>query len=225
MRVLLVEDEMEMALALTEVLTQNQFVVDHVQTLDLADEALQSPVHDVVVLDRQLPDGDGLDFLFELRKRGKTVPVVVLTAHNMPPDRIAGLNQGADDYIGKPFLADELIARMRAVVRRSEVNGTDINIVEGNLTFDPNHNEVKVAGQMISLPRREVLLLQMLLRRAGRTVLRRTLEEAVYGFDDEIQSNALDRHVSTLRKRLSDAGATVTIHSMRGLGYLLRQTA
>jgi len=226
MRVLLVEDEAEMALALSDVLRQNQFVVDHVKTLELADEALRSDVHDAVILDRQLPDGDGIDFLKELRRSGQLVPVVVLTAHNMPPDRIKGLNQGADDYLGKPFLADELIARLRAVVRRSDLPGNEKAVMtEGNLSFDPSHNEVSVGGVPLSLPRREVLVLNMLLRRAGRTVLRRTLEEAVYGFDDEIQSNALDSHVSRLRKRLSEAGASVTIHSMRGLGYLIRASA
>lgn len=224
MRVLLVEDEMQMASALTDVLTQNQFIVDHVENLDLAGEALQSDVHDVVILDRQLPDGDGVDFLAGLRKAGHGIPVVVLTAHNMATDRIAGLNQGADDYVGKPFLAEELIARVRAVVRRSEMNGTNPAIEEGNVSFDPNHNEVSVDGKALSLPRREVLVLQLLMRRAGRTVLRRTLEEAVYGYDDEIQSNALDSHVSKLRRKLADAGASVTIHSMRGLGYLLRAT-
>jgi DNA-binding response OmpR family regulator len=222
MRVLLVEDEAEMAVTLTDLLTQNQFVVDHVRTLDLAGEALLSGVHDAVLLDRQLPDGDGLDFLKELRRMGKGIPVVVLTAHNMPRDRVSGLNFGADDYVGKPFLAEELIARLRAVIRRSEANGTDPAIVEGNVSFDPSHNVVTVDGRVLSLPRREILVLQLLLRRAGRTVLRRTLEDAVYGYDDEIQSNALDSHVSRLRKKLVEAGATVTIHSMRGLGYLLK---
>jgi DNA-binding response OmpR family regulator len=224
MRVLLVEDEAEMAVTLTDLLIQNQFVVDHVRTLDLADEALLSKVHDAVLLDRQLPDGDGLDFLKRLRKAGQGIPIVVLTAHNMPPDRVSGLNFGADDYVGKPFLADELIARLRAVIRRSEASGTPPVIIEGNLSFDPSHNVVSVEGNVLSLPRREVLVLQLLMRRAGRTVLRRTLEDAVYGYDDEIQSNALDSHVSRLRKKLVEAGATVTIHSMRGLGYLLRAT-
>lgn len=224
MRVLLVEDEIQMAAALTEVLKQNQFVVDHVVNLDLAGEALKSDVHDAVILDRQLPDGDGIDFLAGLRKAGHGIPVVVLTAHNMPPDRIAGLNLGADDYVGKPFLTEELIARLRAVVRRSEAKGIEPAIVEGNVSFDPSHNEVSIDGKALPLPRREVLVLHLLLRRAGRTVLRRTLEEAVYGYDDEIQSNALDSHVSRLRKKLADSGASVTIHSMRGLGYLLRAT-
>jgi DNA-binding response OmpR family regulator len=224
MRVLLVEDEAEMAAALTDLLTQNQFVVDHVRMLDLAQEALLSKVHDAMLLDRQLPDGEGLDFLKKLRREGESIPVVVLTAHNMPPDRVSGLNLGADDYVGKPFLADELIARLRAVIRRSETNGTNPTISEGNVVFDPSHNVVSVDGAILNLPRREVLVLQLLLRRAGRTVLRRTLEDTVYGYDDEIQSNALDSHVSKLRRKLAEAGATVTIHSMRGLGYLLRAT-
>lgn len=221
MRLLLVEDEMEMAKALSVVLGQHHHVVDHMPNLELAREAIRSKVHDAVILDRQLPDGDGLTFLREMRDRGDNTPVIVLTAHNMPADRISGLNDGADDYLGKPFLADELMARLRAVVRRSDTYSSQV-LTEGNVILDLDHQEVTVGGEAIVLPRREMLVLQVLLRRPGRTVLRRVLEEAVYGYDDEIQSNALDSHVSRLRKKLSDAGATLTIHSIRGLGYLLK---
>lgn len=221
MRLLLVEDEMEMAKALGTVLIQHHHVVDHMPNLELAREAIQSKVHDAVILDRQLPDGDGLTFLREMRDAGDTTPVIVLTAHDLPTDRIGGLNDGADDYLGKPFLADELMARLRAVVRRSDSYASQ-TLSEGNVTLDLDHQEATIGGEPLALPRREMVVLQVLMRRAGRTVLRRALEEAVYGYDDEIQSNALDSHVSRLRKKLSDAGATVTIHSMRGLGYLLK---
>lgn len=221
MRVLLVEDEAEMAKALSVVLSQNQYVVDHMSNLEHAREAIKERVHDVIILDRQLPDGDGFELLRELRAAGDRTPVVVLTAHNIPEDRIEGLDQGADDYLGKPFLVDELMARLRAMARRAE-NYSSQMFKEGNLTLSSDTGEAMIDGVSVALPRREMLVLQLLLRRAGRTVLRRNLEEAVYGFDDEIQSNALDSHVSRLRKRLGDAGATVTIHSMRGLGYLLK---
>lgn len=221
MRLLLVEDEIEMARALSAVLAQHSHVVDHMTRIEDAREAVRSKVHDAVILDRQLPDGDGLVLLREMRNTGDTTPVIVLTAHNAPIDRIGGLDDGADDYLGKPFLVDELMARLRALARRSESYSSQ-HVVEGNVQVDLDHQELVVAGQLISLTRREMLVLQLLIRRAGKTVLRQSLEEAVYGFDDEIQSNALDSHVSRLRKKLADAGASVTIHTVRGVGYLLR---
>jgi two-component system, OmpR family, response regulator len=221
MRLLLVEDEVEMARALSAVLVQHQHVVDHITSVEDAREAVLARVHDVVILDRQLPDGDGLDLLREMRDAGNTTPVIVLTAFNAPTDRVSGLDDGADDYLGKPFLAQELMARMRAVVRRSD-NYSSQEIVEGNLRFDFDHQELSVNGEAVSLPRREMLVLQLLMRRAGRTVLRRTLEDAVYGYNDEIQSNALDSHISRLRRKLADAGANVMIHTVRGVGYLFK---
>lgn len=210
-----------MAKALSMVLAQHRHIVDHMTRLEHAREAVRSKVHDAVILDRQLPDGDGLVLLREMRDAGDTTPVIVLTAHNAPTDRVGALDDGADDYLGKPFLADELMARLRAIVRRSDSYSSQ-TIVEGNVRVDLDHQEVTVDGEAIALTRREMLVLQMLMRRVGRTVLRRALEEAVYGYDDEIQSNALDSHVSRLRKKLADADASVTIHTIRGIGYLLK---
>lgn len=221
MRLLLVEDEVEMAKLLCTVLGQHNHIVDHMPTLDLAREALRENVHDAVILDRQLPDGDGLSLLREIRDCGNSTPVIVLTAHNMPNERISGLDDGADDYLGKPFPTDELLARLRAVVRRSDAYSSQ-RTTEGNVSIDLDHQEVTVSGQPLPLPRREFLILQLLMKRFGRTVLRRALEEAVYGYDDEIQSNALDSNVSRLRKKLADANADLVIHSIRGLGYLLK---
>ena len=221
MRLLLVEDEIEMAKALSAVLVQHSHVVDHMTCIEHAREAVRSKVHDAIILDRQLPDGDGLTLLREMRSAGDTTPVIVLTAHNAPIERIGGLDDGADDYLGKPFLADELMARLRAMARRSE-NYSSQQVIEGNVHVDFDHQELSVGGEQISLTRREMLVLQILIRRAGKTVLRQALEEAVYGYDDEIQSNALDSHVSRLRKKLADAGASMAIHTVRGVGYLLR---
>jgi DNA-binding response OmpR family regulator len=221
MRLLLVEDEIEMAKALSAVLAQHSHVIDHLTCIADAREAVLSKVHDAIILDRQLPDGDGLSLLRDMRTAGNTTPVIVLTAHNSPIDRIGGLDDGADDYLGKPFLADELMARLRAMARRAEHYATQ-QVVEGNVRVDFDHQELAVGGQPINLTRREMLVLQLLIRRAGKTVLRQSLEDAVYGFDDEIQSNALDSHVSRLRKKLADAGASMTIHTVRGVGYLLR---
>lgn len=221
MRVLLVEDDVEMASVIGAALTKRGAVVDHVTTLEHGREAMVLKLHDVMLLDRNLPDGDGVELLAEMRQQGIRTPVIMLTAHNEPADRIAGLDVGADDYIGKPFLPDELMARIRAAARRFTTYESS-TLTVGNLSFDTNSSETRVEQKVVTLPRREALLLKALLRRPNTTVLRAALEDAVYGFDDEIQSNALDSQVSRLRKRLGDAGASVTIHAIRGVGYLLR---
>lgn len=135
MRLLLVEDEVEMARALMAVLVQQKHIVDHMTSIENAREALLSNVHDAVILDRQLPDGDGLALLREMRDAGDKTPVIVLTAQNEPGERVDGLDDGADDYLGKPFLADELMARLRAVVRRSESYISKV-FAEGNVEID-----------------------------------------------------------------------------------------
>jgi DNA-binding response OmpR family regulator len=222
MRILLVEDEAEMAGALTSALKAYGMVVDHVLSLAEAEEAISADVHAAVLLDRQLPDGDGLALIPKLRARADGVPIIVLTARGRLADRVEGLDGGADDYLAKPFAVEELLARLRAVLRRPAGVKPDI-VRAGRLAFDLGHREASVEGRPLDLPRRELLVLEALVRRMGRTVLRSSLEEAVYNFDDEIQSNALDTHVSRLRRKLSDANAGVEIHGIRGVGYLLKQ--
>jgi DNA-binding response OmpR family regulator len=222
MRILLVEDEAEMAGALTSALKGYDMVVDHVPTLAEAEEAISADVHMAILLDRQLPDGDGLSLIPKLRARADGVPIIVLTARGELADRIAGLDSGADDYLAKPFAVEELLARLRAVLRRPAGVMPDI-VRAGRLAFDLGHREASIDGRTLDLPRRELLVLEALIRRLGRTVLRSAVEEAVYSFDDEIQSNALDTHVSRLRRKLADADAGVEIHGIRGVGYLLKQ--
>jgi DNA-binding response OmpR family regulator len=227
LRILLVEDEPEMASALGTALIRHDIVLDHVPTLAEAEEALFDNVHDAVLLDRQLPDGDGLSLLVQLRARAvevRNTPVIVLTARGEVADRVAGLDAGADDYLAKPFAVEELLARLRAVLRRPG-NVPNRVVRLGRLAFDCEHREASVDGAALDLPRRELLVLETLLRRAGRTVMRPALEEAVYGFDDEVQSNALDAHISRLRRKLGEAGAGLEIHGIRGVGYLLRVAA
>ncbi len=224
MRLLLVEDEPEMAAALTSALQRHDAIVDHVPTLDIARTAVRDGAHDVILLDRQLPDGDGIDLIRHLRAHNSQVPVIVITARGSLPERIGGLDHGADDYITKPFAIDELLARIRAVLRRP-AERRPLHVRVGALAFDLDGREANVAGTVIDLPRRELLVLEALIRRHGRTVLRSAIEEAVYNYDDEIQSNSLDSHISRLRKKLSEAGAGVEIHGIRGVGYLLRPIA
>ncbi|WZB64041.1 response regulator transcription factor [Achromobacter xylosoxidans] len=221
MRILLVEDEAGMVDALTAALRRHGIALDHAGTLAAARSLADSGQHDAVLLDRRLPDGDGLELLVRLRARQEGVPVIVMTAVGELADKVGGLNAGADDYLVKPFAFDELLARLRAVLRRPVLMQPDV-VRLGGLAFDLTHSEASVAGQRLELPRRELLVLEALVRRACRTVVRAALESAVFSLDDDIQSNALDTHVSRLRRKLEQASAGVEICGIRGVGYLLR---
>ncbi|WP_028055174.1 response regulator [Sinorhizobium medicae] len=221
MRILLVEDEAEFAKAMRGALERDRFVVDWVTSISLASEASRSHVHELVLLDRTLPDGDGLSLIPQLRADNPGVPIIVLSARGELTERVAGLDDGADDYLVKPFDLAEMLARIRAVQRRPNELAPD-EIVVGDLLFDMAFGEARVHGTQLVLQRREVAVLTALIRRRGRVVLRETIEEAVYGFDDAIQSNTLDSHISRLRRKFSEAGAGVEIHTVRGVGYLLR---
>jgi DNA-binding response OmpR family regulator len=224
MRILLVEDEPALADTLRGALEREQFVVDHADGLALAAEAARCGMHDLVLLDRTLPDGDGLTLIPTLRSINPGVPVIVLSARGELSDRIAGLDEGADDYLAKPFALAEMLARIRAVRRRpNELSSDEVRV--GRLVFDLAFDEAAIGDERLDLPRRELRVLAALLRRRGRTVLRESLEQAVFGFDDEVQSNTLDSHISRLRRKLADADAGVEIHAIRGVGYLLRETA
>jgi DNA-binding response OmpR family regulator len=221
MRLLLIEDELDMASALSDALAKHGVVIDHVTSLADAREAAMTHPYDALLLDRQLTDGEGLKLIPELRAGSIDAPIIVLTAHDDHEGRIRGLELGADDYMGKPFVVEELMARLRAVLRRSPRLSVDI-INVGRLSFDVSHREPSIYGKPILLPRRELLVLEALVRRNGRTVTREALVAAVYSFDAEIQSNALDAHVSRLRKKLAELGSGVSVHTIRGIGYLLK---
>lgn len=223
MRVLLVEDEPELASALHAVLARHDMVVDHAVDLVEAEQIAAACAHDVLVLDRQLPDGDGLSLIPKLRARDNRVPVLVLTVRSEIADRVAGLDHGADDYLAKPFAFEELLARLRALMRRPANMQSEV-VRAGRLSFDLVNREASVDGTVLELTRRETLVLEALLRRVGRMVPRSTLMEAVFALDDEVQPNALDTQVSRLRRKLSDAEGGVLINGVRGVGYLLRET-
>jgi len=224
MRVLLVEDEPEMASALRSALTRHDMVVDHAPNLFEAEAIASSCNHDAIVLDRQLPDGDGLSLIPKLRARGNLVPILVLTVRGDLADRVAGLDRGADDYLAKPFAFDEFMARLRALLRRPATMQHDV-VKAGRLSFDILNREASVAGDVLELTRRELLVLEALLRRVGRMVPRALLMDAVFSLDDEVQPNALDTQISRLRRKLSDANGGVVINGIRGVGYLLREAS
>jgi two-component system, OmpR family, response regulator len=221
MRVLLVEDEMEMAANIRTALRKHDIILDHASTLEIAEEATLGGLHNAILLDRKLPDGDGLSLVPALRKAQPGVPIIVISALASSQDRIAGLDDGADDYLGKPFSVDELLARLRAVMRRNTAIATEV-LNLGLVSFDVQSRSAAIGGEALDLPRRELLVLETLLRRAGRTVSRESLEQAVYGYDDEIASNTMEAHISRLRKRLAERDAGVEIHTIRGVGYMMR---
>ena len=223
MRILLIEDEARIVELVSRALAREGFVVDAFGTCADVHEALSDIHYDAAILDLGLPDGDGLALLAAIRSRGNKLPILVLTAKDTVEDRVNGLDTGADDYLIKPFAMSELIARAKALLRRpGSALGTILSA--GNVIFDTIGREVRVASAALTLPRRELAILEHLMRRLGRVMPKAALEEKLYGIDDELESNAIPVHVHHLRRRLLDAGATVEIHTVRGIGYLLAET-
>ncbi|MDQ0137592.1 DNA-binding response OmpR family regulator [Neorhizobium galegae] len=218
----MVEDDPEMADALRTALSRHDFVLAAVADLAMAREAIAVERYDVVLIDRQLPDGDGSDLLAEIRQTSNPPRSIIISAMGSTKDRIAGLNGGADDYLPKPFEVDELVARLNAVARRTPEAKADI-ITTGNIHYDRVTRDLYVNGIRQELARRELLIIESLLKNLGRTVLRSSLEESVYSFDDEIQSNSLEANMSRLRRKLADAGADIVIRNIRGVGYFLHE--
>ncbi|WP_144153264.1 response regulator transcription factor [Paraburkholderia sp. BCC1885] len=222
MRILLIEDEIELASAIQSALEKRKMAVDHVSTLGTARYAITDVPYKLVLLDRKLPDGDGISIIPHLRASAPGVAIIVLSAISDVTARVAGLDAGADDYLAKPFSMDELMARLRALDRRPALL-REPQTAMGRMVFDFEAKEASVDGARLGLQRRELLVLQALLERRGKTVRRESLEAEVYGFERDIASNALDSHVSNLRRKLEQAEAGVEIHTMRGIGYLLRE--
>jgi len=220
MRLLIIEDEARIAEILRSALSRSGFAVDTVGLCGDARAALEVNPYDAVILDLGLPDGDGLALLKDMRARGNAVPVLVLTARDAVEHRVAGLDTGADDYLIKPFAMSEVIARIKALLRRPE-GALGATLRSGNIAFDTIGRDLRIGETVLVLPRRESAILEHLMRRAGRVVPKTVLEEKLYGIDDELGSNAIPVHVHHLRRKLMERGATVEIHTVRGVGYLL----
>ena len=222
MRILLVEDDPGLGPPLAGRLRGEGFIVDHVSTLADASEAILGAPYRAVLLDRRLPDGEGMALLPVLRTRTPVPAVLLVTALDDVPDRVAGLEAGADDYLTKPFAFEELRARLLTRLRQAPAETPGVPVKIGRLRYDLATREAWIDDAALTLPRRELALLDSLVRRAGRVVSREHLEGALYGFDDEFQSNVLEAQVSRLRRRLADGGAEVQLHVVRGIGYVLR---
>jgi two-component system, OmpR family, response regulator len=220
MRILVVEDEDDIASIVRAKLQQQGYIVDVVGSVGEAEAAVTCAAYTLIILDRRLPDGDGLQLVPRIRQIQSETPVIMLTALDSVSAKVAGLNSGADDYLSKPFDSDELLARMRAVLRRPSKSGSP-PVVVGRLSFSPETRTVMVGEDTMVVPRRELALLEALILRARRVVQREVLLNEMFGYADDIQSNTLDAHVSRLRGRLKSANAGVVIHPVRGVGYLL----
>ncbi len=216
MRLLLVEDDDMLGQAVRDHLVAHGHATDWVRRLDEADAARFATPYDVILLDLNLPDGRGMGLLRDIRRKGDTTPVIILTAMDQLSMRIEGLNSGADDYLVKPFDLDELVARLGAVGRRYTGNPNPLLVI-GPLELDAARRLVTIDGKPIELTAREWAVLERLAQHPGTLVSRAQMEDALFGFGDEVESNAVEVYVSRLRKKL-EAGV---IHNVRGLGYRL----
>jgi DNA-binding response OmpR family regulator len=222
MRILVVEDNLELGALLSRGLEAADFAVDLATTAEEASESLLSARYAAVVLDIGLPDRDGLSVLRELRGRRDSTPVLVLTARGGLQDRVTGLETGADDYLAKPFALEELVARLRALLRRpGEMLGRMLQL--GDITFDADGRQVYVKGAPEVLSGQELALLEVLMRRSGKVVPKKYLEDQLFGLMSDVGRNAVEVAVYRLRKRLDELSSGLEIHTIRGVGYLLSE--
>jgi DNA-binding response OmpR family regulator len=220
MHVLLVEDELNVADFIKTGFSEESFTVDHVRTFVDARHLATHEVYDLIVVDRRLPDGDGLDLVKELRAKGGKAPILILSALAQLDQRVTGLEAGADDYLGKPFAFSELLARARALLRRGPIPLPPV-LTFGDIELDPNKRQVLAHGKRVDLTAREFALLQLLMRYSGATLSRTKIGEHVWEYHFEPTSNVIDVCVGRLRKKLEQAGATTKVETIRGAGYTL----
>lgn len=220
MRLLLVEDNERLAGLISTALAKAGFQTDSQTTAADAEAALRSVAYAAMILDLGLPDRDGLALLKTLRDAGDTLPILILTARARVEDRVRGLNAGADDYLVKPFAQEELLARIRVLLRRpGGLLGQALEL--GDIRLDTVSREVTVDGKPLALSPREVAVLEILLRRAGRVVPKKLVEDQLFGLSADGSPNAIEVYVHRLRKQLADTQSRVAVHTMRGVGYLL----
>ncbi|HEY0843798.1 MAG TPA: response regulator [Noviherbaspirillum sp.] len=216
MHVLLIEDNPPIASGIVSGLRLHMMTVDHVGTAKEAQYALDNGHFDVLILDLGLPDCDGMTLIRRWRASGCTLPVLILTARDAVDDRVAGLQAGADDYLVKPFDLGELVARLRALQRRVAGRTVDM-VMHGALSFDPATARVTLHGTPIELSRRELALLQALLNNPDRILTAEQVRDSLYGFDDNVESNAINVHIHHLRRKLGPH----IVETVRGIGYRL----
>jgi DNA-binding response OmpR family regulator len=220
MRVLIAEDNSTYAQVLQEQLRRSAIDSDRVSTLAEAENALSSIPYSALILDLGLPDGDGIDLIRQLRQSGNSLPILIISARHGLDDRLLGLRAGADDYMAKPFSIDELIARLHALTRRP---GTMVGEVlrVGNVTLDTQTRQVNIGDRVIAGRLRETLILELMMRHQGHVVRRDFVFHQLYGFEGDVELTTIDVHIHRLRRTLQLMGATVSIHTIRGVGFIL----
>jgi len=218
MRVLLVEDDTMMGQAVKVALCQAGYAVDLADSAEDAEAALDTTPYDLVVLDINLPGKSGLEMVSELRRCKQDIPIMALTARDTTKQKVEGFNAGVDDYLVKPFELEELLVRLRALLRRSHGRQTS-HIINGNVMLDPSARVVEKDGKHIDLSAREYAVLAILMENLGRVMNKQEIEDKLYGWDIEIESNAIEVYVSHLRKKLGDN----IIKTIRGLGYIIEK--
>ena len=222
MRLLIAEDELDLAEALTVFFEHNHFTVDAVHNGFDAYEYAVTGEYDAVILDVMMPKMNGIQVLERLRGEGVKTPIMMLTAKGQKDDRITGFNAGADDYLPKPFDPDELLSRVRAMLRRSEAYRPSV-LLYGDLTLDPNSGELRCGSESIRLSGREFQVMELFLRSPRQVFSAERIMEKVWGWDNEAEINVVWVNISNLRKKLKSIGSTVTLRANRGLGYILEE--
>ncbi len=224
MRLLVVEDNEKLAASLKKGLRQEGYAVDVAAGVEQA-RALLSAMkddYDALVLDRMLPDGDGMSLCRKLRASGSRLPVLVLTARDGVPDRVEGLDAGADDYLSKPFSFEELAARIRALLRRP-AGPVQVVLREGGVELDPGARQVSVAGVPVAMTAKEFSLLELFMRHAGQVLSRDQITRRLWDQDFDAESNVVEVHVKNVRRKLSEAGSDDRIETVRGTGYRFKR--
>ncbi|MBR4867201.1 MAG: response regulator transcription factor [Clostridia bacterium] len=222
MRILIAEDEQDLNRILKRRLEAAGYSVDNVFDGAEAMELLSYTSYDAVILDIMMPKADGLQVLSSLRKAGKNTPVLFLTARDSISDRVTGLDMGANDYLVKPFSFDELLARLRVLLRTSFGQASNLLTV-GDLVLDPGARAVRRGNANIDLSAKEYALLEYLMRNAGRVLSRETIEDHIWNYDYEGGTNVVDVYISYLRKKIDTKGLPRLIHTVRGAGYVIRE--
>jgi DNA-binding response OmpR family regulator len=220
MKILVVEDDRKAADLLARGLQEEGFAVDVAHSAEAANRLMENAAHDLLILDWLLPGKEGVALCGELRQRGVRIPILMLTARDSSSDRVAGLDTGADDYVTKPFAFDELLARVRALLRRSELS-RPATLTVGSLTLEPNRQRVKRSGASVELTRKEYAILEILMRQAGQVVSRSRLAEEVWKTDSVAVDNLIDVHIRNLRRKVDAPGARSIIQTVRSRGFML----
>ena len=220
MNILLLEDDLMVGKALLQSLQRHQWQVQWLRRAADAQESLKTEAFDLLLLDLGLPDEDGMEVLKSLRKRGSTLPVIIVTARDAVEQRVLGLQEGADDYVSKPFDMEELAARILAVARRNHGNASN-TIQHGPLSLNAHAHTVHWHGKPVKISKNEFVILEMLVRRQGMVWTKEQIEQRIHGLGSEVESNTVEVYIYNLRKKLS----TDFIQNMRGVGYFLKPEA